>query len=58
MVGRGIEILIKTCQHCGEREKILIIKCQHCGKLVGGDVAEVGGRPAPADIIESKMILI
>ena len=43
MVERGIEILIK--------------KCQHCGKLVGGDVAEMGGRPAPADIIESKMIL-
>ena len=45
MVERGIEILIKMCQHCSK--KILIKNCQHSGKLVGGDVAEMGGRNAP-----------
>jgi hypothetical protein len=47
MIERGIEILIKMCQHCSEK-KILIKKCQHSGKLVGGDVAEMGGGPAPS----------
>lgn len=56
MVGRGIEILIKMCQHCSE--KFLIKKCHHSGKLAGGDERESRGPRSRGVWGWTQMILV